>query len=163
MLNRQDLDEEAGRDPLPPRTNCHSLHRPTEGGFITVSSSDNKSDEVVWADGTRMNVWSHDAEGMSTDGQEWAEPPLGRHKAVAVQSARCKIATLCTSQRLTKAGGWWLGWECSDTAVSRANTSLLNMGSPHICSIVAPVSARSRDNRGPRPTPFVPDFFKVSF
>ncbi|CAB1452463.1 unnamed protein product [Pleuronectes platessa] len=46
------------------------------------------------------------------------------------------------SSELTKAGGWWLGRECGDTAVSRAYTSRLNMGPPHICSGLAPASAR---------------------
>lgn len=86
-----------------------------------------------------------------------------RHKAVAVQSARCKIAALWPSQRLTKAGGWWLGRECGDTAVSRAYTSRLNMGPPHICSSLAPASARSRDNGGPLETPLLQCFSQFLF
>lgn len=97
---------------------------------------------------------------VRADGQEWAGPSCWWHKAVAVQSARCKIAALWPSQRLTKAGGWWLGRECGDTAVSRAYTSRLNMGPPHICSSLAPASARSRDNGGPRQTPLLQSFSK---
>lgn len=90
-------------------------------------------------------------------------PFCRRHKAVAVQSARCKIAALWPSQRLTKAGGWWLGRECGDTAVSIAYTSLLNMGPPHICSNLAPASARSRDNGGPRQIPLLQTFSEFLF
>lgn len=104
-----------------------------------------------------------DVQGMSADVQEWAGSSYWRHKGVAVQSARCKIATLWPSQRLTKAGGWWLGRECSDTAVCRAYTSRLNMGSPHICSSLAPASVGSRDNEGPRPTPLLQSFSESLF
>lgn len=104
-----------------------------------------------------------DAEGVSADGQEWTRPSCWRHKAVAVQSARCKIAALWPTQKLTKAGGWWLGWECGDTAVSRAYTSLLNMGPPHICSILAPASARPRDNGGPQQTLLLQTFSEFLF
>lgn len=90
-----------------------------------------------------------DADGVRAVGQERVGPSCRTHKAVAVQSARCKIAALWPPQKLTKAGGWWLGRECGDTAVSRAYTSRLNMGPPHICSRLAPASARPRDNRGP--------------
>lgn len=104
-----------------------------------------------------------DAEGVSADGQEWAVPSCWWHKAVAVQSAWCKIAALWPSQRLTKAGGWWLGRECSNTAVSRAYTPQFNMGPPHICSSLAPASARSRDNGGPLQTPLLQCFSEVLF
>lgn len=104
-----------------------------------------------------------DAEGVSSGGQGWAEPPCWWHKAVAVQSAWCKIAALWPSQRLTKAGGWWLGRECGDTAVSRAYTSRLNMGPPHICSSLAPASARSRDNGGPLQTSLLQSFSEIPF
>lgn len=69
-----------------------------------------------------------------------------------MQSTQCKIAALWPSQSPTKAGGWWLGPECGNTAVSRAYTSQLNMGPPYICCNLAPASAGSRDNRGPRQT-----------
>lgn len=85
--------------------------------------------------------------------RNWAVPSCCRHKAVAVQSTRCKIETPRPSQKPTKAGGWWLGRERGDTAVSRAYTSLLNMGPPYICCNLAPVSARSEDKRGPRHPP----------
>lgn len=71
-------------------------------------------------------------------------PPCCRHKAVAVQSTRCKIAARRPLQSLTKAGGWWLGPECGNTAVSRAHTSQLNMGPPYICCSSAPTSAGPR-------------------
>lgn len=100
---------------------------------------------------------------VSADGQEWAGPSCWPHKAVAVQSARCKIAALWPSQWLTKAGGWWLGRECGDTAVSRAYTSLLNMGPPHICSNLAPASAWSWDKGGPRQTPLLQTFSEFLF
>lgn len=106
-----------------------------------------------------MFVSHYDAEGVSADGQKWAGPPCWGHKAVAVQSTRCKIATLWPSQRLTKAGGWWLGPECGDTAVSRAYTSLLNMGPPYICCNLAPASAGSPDNGDPRQTPLLQSSF----
>lgn len=52
-------------------------------------------------------------------------------------------------QSLTKAGGWWLGPECGNTAVSRAYTSKLNMAPPYICCSSAPTSAGPQDNGGP--------------
>lgn len=69
-----------------------------------------------------------------------------------MQSTQCKIAALWPSQSPTKAGGWWLGPECGNTAVSRAYTSQLNMGPPYICCNLAPASAGSRDNGGPQQT-----------
>lgn len=110
-----------------------------------------------------MNVCVYDAEEVSADGQDWAGPSCWQHKAVAVQSARCKIAALWPSQKLTKAGGWWLGREYGDTAVSRAYTSRLNMGPPHICSNLAPASARSRDNGGPQQTLLLQTFSEFFF
>lgn len=95
--------------------------------------------------------------------EKWAAPCCRRHKAVAVQSSRCKIETARPSQRHTKAGGWWLGWERGDTAVSRAYTSLLNMGPPYICCSLAPVSARPQDKGGAWCPPIVVNFFSVPF
>ena len=95
--------------------------------------------------------------------QEWALPSCCRHKAVAVQSTWCKIGTLWPAQRLTKAGGWWLGRDCGDTAVSRAYTVLLNMGPPYICCNLAPASARSQDNGGPPRTPLLQSFSVFPF
>lgn len=95
--------------------------------------------------------------------RNWAVPCCCRHKAVAVQSSQCKIETPRPPQRLTKAGGWWLGWERGDTAVSRAYTSPLNMGPPYICCSLAPVSARSEDKRGAWCPSIVVNFFSAPF
>lgn len=108
-------------------------------------------------------VCIYDAERLSADSQKWAGPSCCRHKGVAVQSTRCKIATQWPSQRLTKAGGWWLGREYGDTAVSRAYTSLLNMGPPYMCCNLAPASAGSLDNGGPRQTPLLQTFSEFLF
>ena len=75
---------------------------------------------------------------------------LWQHKAVAVQSARWKIGALCRTQSSTKAGGWWLGRERSDTAVAGAYTGPLNMGPPHICSGSDAASARLPHKEGPQ-------------
>lgn len=94
---------------------------------------------------------------------KWAAPCFRRHKAVAVQSSRCKIETARPSQRHTKAGGWWLGWERGDTAVTRAYTSLLNMDPPYICCSLAPVSAKADDKGGAWCPPIVVNFFSAPF
>lgn len=108
-------------------------------------------------------VCIYDAKRLSADSQEWAALSCCRHKDVAVQSTWCKIATQWLSQRRTKAGGWWLGREYGDTAVSRAYTSLLNMGPPYMCCNLASASAGSQDNGGPQQTPLLQSFSKFLF
>lgn len=90
-------------------------------------------------------------------------PPCWRHKAVAVQSARCKIGALWPSQWPTKARVWWLGRECGDTAVCRAYTAPLNMGPLHICSSSAPASTRPRHNGAPQQTLLLQTFSGLLF
>lgn len=111
----------------------------------------------------RMLACFCDAKSASGDGQELGGAFLLQTQSVAVQSTQCKIEPPWPSQKLTKAGGWWLGRERGDTAVSRAYTSLLNMGPPYICCNLAPVSARSEDNGGPQCPPFVVNFLVLPF
>lgn len=112
----------------------------------TCHSGEIKSHEDVWADG--MNIIYRERLWMVRNGQGLlagdTKPLLCNQ--LGVKSPRTKAH---------KGRGLVAGWESGNTAVSRACTSQLNMGSPRICGSPGPCFRQAPGQWGPSADPLL--------